>query len=1062
MAQARRPQSIVRFEDLELDLRAGELRQSGGKTVRLTEQPLQILTLLLESPGEVVLREEIRNRLWPNDTIVEFEHSINAAMKRLRQALGESAENPRYIETLSRRGYRWKVPVQWVEVQRENPQPAEPEVDSQSLAAGGGNLIGKKVSHYRVLAVLGGGGMGVVYKAEDLKLGRRVALKFLPHELASDAGALLRFESEARSASALNHPNICTIYGVEEYEGHPFLVMELLEGQTLRDLIVTIGAGKHALELTKLLDLAVQITSGLEAAQRQGIIHRDIKPANIFVTSQGQAKILDFGLAKLFLIGTAAADSPTTSLPQEGIQREAKHEAESLTASSPFLSRTGLAMGTAGYMSPEQVRGEKLDARTDLFSFGLVLYEMATGNHPFAGDTGAELQKAILSQMPISAREVNPKLPAKLEKVIGRALEKNREARYRSASEMRADLESLKREVKPNRRPLWRTMAAASVSVFFIATTAFWFSKRQTRSPGAMPDIKLRQLTSNSSENSVTGGALSPDGKYLAYTDRAGMHLKLIETGETRTIPQPAGLKSNWESFSEIVTWFPDGTRFLAGSHPIGLNGGNWSSHGSSIWVVSLLGGPPQKLRDEAVAYSISPDGSLISFGKTPGRLGDREIWIMRSDGEQARRVFDTDENHGLYGLTWSPDGQRVIYARSERFIENFNFVTGDLKGGPTKTILPPVDPTAIQTYSWLPDGRLIYGQYETEDQGRKMPTCNLWQIRMDPQLSEFIGKPQRFTNFAELCANAMNATSDSKQLAVGEWRANSSVFLADLRADGTRITNTTRLTLEESWNNPLGWTADSKAVLFFSNRSGTWGLFKQFLDHDIAEPLISVKAGEFGNTRACLSPEGSWFLYTVSTNGGTTAPSDTLMRVPITGGSPQVVLTANVDGWPRCAKSPATLCAIAERSGDRKQVIFTAFNPEKGRGSRLTESNTDLTADYSWDLSPDGTRIAMVKNGDGQIRILSVNGDHPKDITAKGWNVLTSVNWSAEGRRLFVSSYNLRGPVLLSVDLEGNARVLWEHPGGIDTYGIPSPDGRHLAIRGWYLDSNIWMLENF
>jgi serine/threonine protein kinase len=1079
VARSLRPHSLVRFEDLELDLRAGELRNSGGETVRLTEQPLQILILLLENPGEVVLREEIRNRLWPNDTIVEFEHSINAAMKRLRQALGESAENPRYIETLSRRGYRWKVPVQWVEAKRDNAGPAEPEANAPSLTTGEGNLIGRRVSHYRVLAVLGGGGMGVVYKAEDLKLGRRVALKFLPEELASDPGALQRFESEARSASALNHPNICTIYGVEEYEGQPFLVMELLEGQTLRDLIVTMAPGNPSLELTKLLDLAGQITAGLEAAHRQGIIHRDIKPANIFLTNQGQAKILDFGLAKLSLTEPAATGPPTTDLPGDGSPYEPKHETESLTASSPFLSRTGVAMGTAGYMSPEQVRGEKLDARTDLFSFGLVLYEMATGRQAFCGNTAAELHEAILKGTQSPARELNPALPPKLEKIIGRALEKDREARYQSASEMRAGLESLKREVEPRRRPWWRTMAAAGVVVLFIATTAFWFSKRQRRAPAAMPEIKLRQLTSNSSENGVTGGAISPDGKYLAYTDRVGMHLKLIETGETRTIPQPAGLMSNWENFSEIVSWFPDGTRFLAGSHPVGLNVGNWTSQGSSIWTVSVFGGPPQKLRDEAVAYSISPDGSLISFGKNPGRVGDREIWVMRSDGEQARKVFDTGENSAIGGLWWSPDGQRVIYARSEGSLDEFDFVNGDLTGGPTTRILPPVDSKTIPTFIWLPDGRLIYGRNESEEPGRKMPTCNLWQIHMDARLSKFIGKPQRLTNFAELCAYPMNATSDSKQLAVGEWRAHSGVFLADLQARATRITTPTRLTLEESWNNPFGWTVDSKAVLFFSNsgRGGGpfMGLFKQSLDQDIAEPLVTVKSGGFLEARACLSPEGSWVLYTVSPERGATPASYKLMRVPITGGSPQLVLTASIDGWPRCAKSPATLCAIAERSADRKQLVFTAFDPVNGRGRRLTEFNTDETADYLWDLSPDGTRIdylwdlspdgtriAIVKNRDGQIHILSLNGGAPQEITAKGWNILTSVNWSADGKGLFVSSFKDQGAVLLHIDLQGNARILWEHPGGPETYAVPSPDGRHLAMRGWTVDSNLWMLENF
>ena len=275
---------IACFGPFELDLKAGELNRD-GKMVRLQEQPFQVLKMLLECPGEVVTREELRRTLWPNDTVVEFDQSINAAIKKLRLALGDSAENQQYIETVGRRGYRLIVPASWLEPVHSATDLERPVELPQDTTA----LIGKKVSHYRVLQVLGGGGMGMVYAAEDLKLGRRVALKFLPEELVDDAAALQRFEREARAASALNHQNICTIYAVEEYEQQPFIVMELLEGRTLREIISeAAGAetGKEAhLQLKSLLDISIQIADGLEAAHRKGIIHRDIKPANIFVTN---------------------------------------------------------------------------------------------------------------------------------------------------------------------------------------------------------------------------------------------------------------------------------------------------------------------------------------------------------------------------------------------------------------------------------------------------------------------------------------------------------------------------------------------------------------------------------------------------------------------------------------------------------------------------------------------------------------------------------------------------------------------------------------------------------
>jgi serine/threonine protein kinase/tetratricopeptide (TPR) repeat protein len=422
------PAQVARFESFEANLRSGELYRNGER-VKLPDQSFQILAMLLSRPGEVVMRQEIQKVLWPNDTVVEFENSINAAIKRLRIALGDSADEPRFIETLARRGYRWKMPVEWDKGNAQAPVMAGAIPTTSSL-------IGKRVSHYRVLEILGGGGMGVVYKAEDIKLGRRAALKFLPDELAGDPRAAERFEREARAASTLNHPNICTIYEVDEDEGRPFIVMELLEGQTLRDFIAAQATSpandtrSHALPLPMLLEFATQMAEGLEAAHRSGIVHRDIKPANIFITAGGRVKILDFGLAKLEReIGGMQALA--AALPDQPV-----------AAANPSLTLTGSTMGTAGYMSPEQVRGEKLDARSDLFCFGLVLYEMATGQRAFTGENATALHHAIVESTPASAIDLNPDISPGLQRIISKALEKDREVRYQSASELGADLKT--------------------------------------------------------------------------------------------------------------------------------------------------------------------------------------------------------------------------------------------------------------------------------------------------------------------------------------------------------------------------------------------------------------------------------------------------------------------------------------------------------------------------------------------------------------------------------------------------------------------------------------------
>jgi serine/threonine protein kinase len=502
----------VRLGAFEVDLHSGALYPAGAEAVGddhknlLREQPLRVLQMLIEGGGKVVTREEIKKRLWPNDTIVDFDHSINVAIGILRQALGDAADNPRYIKTLVRQGYRLMVPVEWLESTTEAPK-LEYRQTSAPLLASRGALTGTRVSRYRVLEVLGGGGMGVVYRAEDLKLARPVALKFLPEEVAEQAEAIRRFEREAQTASALNHPNICTIHGIEEYEGKPFIVMELLEGEALSTRL----AQSHGpLALTALLDIAIQVCSGLQAAHAKGIIHRDVKPANIFLTKDGPAKILDFGLAKLVCTQEEqAAPTEDTSLPvsESPLERSAR---QSSFQDFPSLTTTGTALGTFAYMSPEQIRKEQLDCRTDLFSFGLVLYEMATGNRAFPGESIEVVHEAILHQTLTSARVLNFAVPRRLNAIICKALEKDRSHRYQSAAEMRKDLLLVQKELRP-RVHLTRTWLATAVAipVLFAAGGLYWrFHSRITLS--SSDTLVLADM------NNQTGDAALGDGMNLA------------------------------------------------------------------------------------------------------------------------------------------------------------------------------------------------------------------------------------------------------------------------------------------------------------------------------------------------------------------------------------------------------------------------------------------------------------------------------------------------------------------------------------------------------------------
>jgi Tol biopolymer transport system component/predicted Ser/Thr protein kinase len=936
------------------------------------------------------------------------------------------------------------------------------------------SLIGQTISHYRIVEKLGGGGMGVVYKAEDTKLRRSVALKFLPEGSAKDHQALERFRREAETASALNHPNICTIHDIDEFEGQPFIAMELLEGHTLRTLIEN-----KPLKIETLLEFAIQISDALDAAHAKGIVHRDIKPANIFVTQRGQAKVLDFGLAKL--------------VPGRGLTVGVTGGSGSASATlEALLTSPGVAMGTVAYMSPEQARGEELDARTDLFSFGAVLYEMATGRQPFSGNTTAVIFSAILKEVVTPPSRLYPAVSSELERIILKALEKDRDLRYQSAAEMRSDLKRLRRDTdsgrsasispaataaatgsgtartdlaapktKAGRKRIW---IAAGAAVLLLAGTYAWRLATR-RAPLSKPPMTQRQLTANSAGHGVNGAAVSPDGKYLAYSDDMGLHIKLVETGEMRTLPLPAEAASGHATWLPAA-WFPDGTRLLTNLEVAGKP--------PSIWILSLIGDAPHKFRDDGFAHSISPDGTRILFTAARTGLGvrqkvdmpefgDQTIWLVGANGQAPKMLLQGDEATGFRQVVWAPDGSRIAYLKVHQTLDTFECAleARDLQGGSAVVVLTGANLCETpQGFWWAPAGRLIFSLAEPSPNAND---SNLWEVRLDPQTGKLENKPTRITNWVGFSFTSPTGTADGKRLTFLKSNFQSNVYVAELEAGGTKLTTPRRLTLDERTDWPTAWTNDNRAVLFWSDRNGPNQVFKQNIDQETAETVVAGPE-EYWMPRS--SPDGISILYLASPQGQ--APDSQsvtrVMRGRSSEGSPQLVMEVPRFGNYGCPRPPSDVCFLAQSSEDGKKLIFSAFDPLQGKAHEVLTLDVHPSGVHNWMPSPDGSRIVFADYNplEGRIRLLSLKGEPERDIVVKGWAGFNSVDWMADGKSFLVSSQSPTSSTLLHVDLQGHATPLWDQRGTWRTWAIAAPNGRELAIMGMTSGSNVWMIENF